>query len=583
MRRVRTSLFILLIGLASSLVAGDAREVFSKARQFYRAGEYDSTIVVIRDFLISNGQDPGAEYLIPLVMEAFARRDDMTPMASLYDLFRDKFSSSAFMPRVSYLYGYSQARQGLFIPALVAYSAALDAGVAGDLDSLVMASVAVIRRNAPALAASDELVRTPLNARIRAALAGAPPSDRADPVAAVKNPAPLPESDPPAAAAGGTDVFVGLLAPLTGDDADVGVRVERGVELAFEKHNEAHRTRVSIVKHDTRSSLIETARATRDLLGHDRLPAIIGPVLSPTATVSAGMLIGRETVMLTPTATDDGIAALGPNIFQMNITVGVLARSVARYALENLHIREFIILAPRTAVGAAMSDAFRDEVTGSGGTVFIEESYEEGASDYTALFVDLRKKLLVRTLDARARERGGNYRPVRSVSWADSARFADSSVSIGAIFLPSDASDLPALTSQLAFNRIRAQLLGSSGWRSPKTTVDENRYLQNAIISAPFEPDASWRGWPPFAGDYAARFHEDADRVAALGYDAGTLIADAIDSAGPSLSASRIAEVLSKLQKFEGASGLITFDPKRRDNTEAAILKLTPGGFVRLQ
>ncbi len=592
MKRARTTAVILLfIGVVSSLIAQDAREVLSRAQWHYRAGRYNSTIVVIRDFMIAYGKDPGVEYLVPLAMEAFVRKGDFAPMISLYDLFHDKFPVSAYMPRVSYLYGYSQARQGFFPRALAAYSAALGGGVSGDLDSLIMASVAVIRRDAPALnIAPDE--RAALHPRIRAALAGDPgfgpdrsAPDKEESVALVESvsPSPVEANDVGAADEGSVDAFIGLLVPLTGDDADVGRRILQGVELAIENHNAGQRTRFTLRTRDTKGSLIETARKTKELLGGNRMPAIIGPVLSPTATVAAGMLIGKETVMLTPTATDDGIASLSPNIFQMNITLGVLARSVARYAFENLNIHEFVIVAPRTAIGGAMSAAFREEVMKNGGTIYDEESYEEGGSDYTPLFVNLRKKLIIRTLDRRAKERGGDYRPVRSLSWADSARFADSTVSTGAIFLPSDAEDVATLAPQIAFNRIKAQLLGSSGWRSPKTTVDENQYIRDAIISTPFEPDGSWREWHSFANDYAARFHEEPDRVAALGFDAGTLVAAAIDSAGAPPMASRIRDILSKVRRFEGASGYISFDPKDRTNTEAAILKLTPGGFVRVQ
>jgi ABC-type branched-subunit amino acid transport system substrate-binding protein len=566
MGRLRNTLVIFLVsGIVSFLIAQNANEVFSRAQRNYRAGRYDSTVVVIRDFLLTHSKDPGAEYLIPLVMEAFVRKDNFAPMTSLYELYRDKFPTSAYMPRVSYLYGYSQARQGLFLPALAAYSAALIGGVSGDLDSLIMASVAVIRRNAPGLNAMPHDLAE-LHPRIRAALADNPAQDMTAPDK------------------GSADAFVGLLVPLTGDDTDAGKRVLRGVELAIEKHNAAHRTRLSLCTRDTKGSLIETARKTKELFEHDRTPAIIGPILSPAATVAAGMLIGKETVMLTPTATDDGIASLGPNIFQLNITLGVLARSVARYALENLNIHEFIIVAPRTAVGSTMSAAFRDEVTKNDGTVYDEESYEEGGSDYTPLFVNLRKKLIIRALDKRATDRNGNYLPVRTLSSADSACWADSTVSAGAIFLPSDAEDVATLAPQIVFNRIKAQLLGSSGWRSPKTTVDENRYIQDAIISAPFEPDASWRRWPNFASDYVVRFHEEPDRVAALGYDAGTLIATAIDSAGKSPgSFFHLQDFLTKIHKFEGASGLISFDPKERTNTEVTILKLTHAGFVRVQ
>jgi ABC-type branched-subunit amino acid transport system substrate-binding protein len=41
-----------------------------------------------------------------------------------------------------------------------------------------------------------------------------------------------------------------------------------------------------------------------------KVPAIIGPVLSANAAVAAAMLIDRDIVMVTPTATDDGIARL---------------------------------------------------------------------------------------------------------------------------------------------------------------------------------------------------------------------------------------------------------------------------------
>jgi ABC-type branched-subunit amino acid transport system substrate-binding protein len=592
MRRARFFFVILLIaGTVSSLLADEAADVFARANRYYQAGRYDSTIVVIRDFLMMHSTDPGVEYLVPLAMEAFARTGDYAPMASLYELYRDKFSSSTFMPRVAYYYGYALSKQRFVIPALDAWTLAMESGASQEMDSLIIADIAGIKRTEPDLTiAPDTLAR--FDPRIRAALAGIPAPGEGKAVAApvttvAPATAPVPQPDPsPSPAIKADDngeIPVGLLVPLTGDNADVGNRIRNGAELAIEQHNAFVRRQIVLHTGDTKGSLIETARRTSELLAHRGMPAIIGPVLSPAATVTAAMLIGKPTVMLTPTATDDGIASLGPNIFQMNITLGVLARSVARYALENLNIHEFIIIAPHTAVGSALSAAFGDEVTKKGGTVVVEESYEEGANDYTALFAALRKKLLIRALDLRAKERGGAYRPVRTLTWGDSSRMADSAVSAGAIFLPSDAEDLAALTSQIAFNRIHGQLLGSSGWRSPKTTLDNNQYLRDAIISAPFEPDASWRAWPGFASAYAAKFREEPDRVAALGYDAAALIAAAIDSAGAPPDHARLQAVLSKLSRFEGASGVISFDPQERTNTEAAILKLTPSGFIRVQ
>ena len=234
-----------------------------------------------------------------------------------------------------------------------------------------------------------------------------------------------------------------------------------------------------------------------------------------------------------------------------------------------------------------MAAIFRDEVIKNGGSVFDEEFIEEGGNDFTAQFVNLRRKLLLRRLDEAAKTAGGaGYSPVTAVSPADSAKWFDSTVSIGGIFMPADADDVVMLAPQVFFNRIKGQLLGSSGWHSAKTIADGKQYVQNAIISTPFEPDSTWRKWPDFRKEYLGRFHEEPDRVAALGFDAGTIVTAAIENAAPGGVAglpSRIAESIADVQKFEGASGIITFDRNNRTNTEAVILKITPNGFVRVQ
>ena len=87
--------------------AADPQGVFSRAKDFYRAGSYDSVIVTIREFLKAHGKDPAAEYLVPLIMEALARKGDCTTLKRLFDLYERKYPSSAFLPRACYLHGFS--------------------------------------------------------------------------------------------------------------------------------------------------------------------------------------------------------------------------------------------------------------------------------------------------------------------------------------------------------------------------------------------------------------------------------------------------------------------------------------------
>jgi ABC-type branched-subunit amino acid transport system substrate-binding protein len=581
---------------APAAQTGDS--VFSKAKDFYRAGNYDSTIATIREFLKTNGKDPSAEYCVPLIMEALARKNDGATIQRLFDLYEKKYPSSAFMPRVYYLNGYSSAKERSYGAAFSSFSKALAMGVSGDLDSLIIKSCEAVCSNALDIAALLAFgVDTGTHPRLReiayfwgikkCAAAGDirrakvcfSEFSKTHPGSVFEAPLnALLTAEPPK-----NRFSIGILAPLSGEDIDAGRHVVQGLRLAIDRYNTRHTQQISVITYDTKGSLLETARKTAQLLDRDQVPLIVGPVLSSTATVAAAMLMGKETVMLTPTATDDGIAGLNPLAFQMNITLGVLARSLARYAFNNLNIREFAVIAPRTPYGASMSELFKDEVIKNGGKVFDEEFFEEGSNDFTTQFVNLRNKLLLRKINGAAKAPDGA--PVTAMTSADSAKWADSSVSIGATFMPADADDVVMLAPQVAFNRIKTQLLGSNGWHSPKTLADGKNYVQNAIISTSFEPDSSWKKWPEFRKEYAARFREEPDRVAALGFDAGTIAAAALEKSaeGPSVNASRIAEAIAATQKFEGVSGIITIDRNSRTNTETVIFKITASGFVRVQ
>jgi ABC-type branched-subunit amino acid transport system substrate-binding protein len=71
--------------------------------------------------------------------------------------------------------------------------------------------------------------------------------------------------------------------------------------------------------------------------------------------------------------------------------------------------------------------------------------------------------------------------------------------------------------------------------------------------------------------------------VAALGYDAASLIAAALRQAGTSASAPQIAQALSSIKGYKGASGPISFDGGQRINTEASIIKIKDKQFIRVQ
>ena len=45
----------------------------------------------------------------------------------------------------------------------------------------------------------------------------------------------------------------------------------------------------------------------------------------------------------------------------------------------------------------------------------------------------------------------------------------------------------------------------------------------------------------------------------------------------------RIQEVLSRVNRYQGLSGVISFEKGRRANNESAVYKISEDGFVRVQ
>jgi ABC-type branched-subunit amino acid transport system substrate-binding protein len=383
-------------------------------------------------------------------------------------------------------------------------------------------------------------------------------------------------------------VEIGVLAPLSGAEAEIGKQIAQGIQLAADRFGTTFGLQLQLVMCDTRGNMLETARKVQELINEHQVPAIIGPVLSQDAIVAASTLVGKDIVMITPTATDDGIATLGANIFQMNVPLGVLGGRIARYAMDNLMIRDFVIFSPENAYGAALSKGFRDEVEKRGAEIVDEQVYEEGTKDFKEQFDKLRQKLNVRKQQRTALEKSLAGEKSRKPDVKNEKRYVppeDTTLQVGGMFVPAEYEDVVMIAPQLMFHRIRAQLLGSTGWYNPKTIADGKDYVDDAFISNNFQAAAeSDREWLEFKSIYRARYSSDPERVAALGYDAASLVFQAIrDKGGDKTSASQIAQALASVKGYRGASGVISLDPTQRVNTEAAIMKIKDKQFLRVQ
>jgi ABC-type branched-subunit amino acid transport system substrate-binding protein len=577
------------------------RVAFKKAEEYYKLARYDSCSAVIRSFLKAHGDDNAAEYLVPLLIESSVREKDYALGQRLFQIYLKKYPASVFMPRLWYLNGIVFSKNGNYSAALSAYSNAFAGGVTPEVDSVALVNVQKICEKA---LTADELAslsaRGDLHQRIIEVLSYyeivklfesgqlARVKQKADKYLKMFDRSPhsaaVREYGNKAGDQQRGQVQIGMLVPLSGYNSEIGKQIVQGAQLAFDAYAVASGVKLKVIMCDTRANMIETAKKTKELVYEHRVPIILGPVLSQEAVVAASVLMEKDVVMLSPTANDDGIAGLGPNIFQLNVTLGTLGAKIARYAMDNLNIRDFAIVAPATDYASALSRGFRQEIEKSGREIVAEETYEEGTKDFKAQFDNLKTKLFMRKQQRTAVETSLSGDATSSLKNDPKLPQPDSVFEIGGIFLPAEAEDAAMLAPQIAFHRIKTQMLGSTGWHNPKIILDGKEYVNNALFSSNLPAGAGVeKEWLDFKTQYRGRFGTDPDRIAALGYDAASLIVTALRQAGSSASGPEIARALSAIKGYKGASGPVSFDPAQRINTEASIIKIRDKQFLRVQ
>ena len=370
-----------------------------------------------------------------------------------------------------------------------------------------------------------------------------------------------------------------VLAPLSGDFAEFGAAAIQGVILAHEKAGLQGKVNLRVA--DTRADAAQALLRTQQAVNQDSVVAVIGPIMSaPAATVAAWLGSNFQNIpMLTPTATDDGIAKMGPNIFQVNITMDNLAKSIADFATKCLSIREFAVLSPLGGYGASMSQSFTQAVERRGGSVVAFRNYEEGRPDYKTEFSLLR--------DVRFKQLNRRQNIARGAADLDAvnakerrAYMQDSTFNIPGIFIPAtNPGDAGLMAGQVAFNKISGVLLGASGWYGRELLIQGKRQVDSSYFSVPaMDMDGNNENLKKFVSEFKERWGDEPgeDKVSGLSYDAANIVFSSLAKKPNSLT-----NAINNTANFPSVYGEIKF--KRGVNTNAKIVTVNKGKFETVE
>src|SRR4029077_1538586 len=115
--------------------------------------------------------------------------------------------------------------------------------------------------------------------------------------------------------------------------------------------------------------------------------------------------------------------------------------------------------------------------------------------------------------------------------------------------------------------------VGGDGWDSFVLAKDAGEEMDGAFFTSHFAPDIPLPASQSFVKAFRERFKHDPSALAAMGYDAAKLLADAIGRAKAD-TPDAIREAISETKGFPGATGSITINAERNADKPVVMVQI---------
>jgi branched-chain amino acid transport system substrate-binding protein len=347
--------------------------------------------------------------------------------------------------------------------------------------------------------------------------------------------------------AGGKDpIRVGHYASLTGDTATFGQSTDRGIRMAVEEINAKGGVLgrpIEVISEDDRSITEEARTAAQKLLQRDRVAALLGEVASSRSLAAAPEAQRARVPMISPASTNPKVTEVGEYIFRTCFIDPFQGAVMARFAHEELGAKRVAILFDfKQDYSVGLAEFFRNTFRELGGEIVADERYTSGDIEFRAQLTTIR------------------------------------AASPEAVFVPGYYTEVGLIAKQARELGIQVPLLGGDGWDSAKTLEIGGSAVEGYFFSNHYAADSDSPRVQAFVKSYRDKHGESPDAMAALGYDAAGILADALARAGDT-QGDKLRAALAATRDYDGVTGKITIDEHRNARKDAVVLKIEGGRF----
>jgi|FLOH01.1.fsa_nt_gi branched-chain amino acid transport system substrate-binding protein len=357
-------------------------------------------------------------------------------------------------------------------------------------------------------------------------------------------------ADGDSTAASGDPIIIGFAADLSSTYAYYDQPMLEGAQLAVDEINETGGVLgrpLDLKVVDIRNDPAEATKAVQEMIDEGAVYLIgsTGDVIAAEGAIAceAGVPIstGDGTA---PTLVDD----IGECAFQVLMNDTIQGATAAEYALAQGYKTAFLLGSPEYAYTANLPGYFSEVFTAGGGEIVGETSFTIGAGDFSAVVTKI-----------------ANADPAPDV-----------------IFTPIFVPDTPVFMRQLRQAGVTLPVISTDGNLDPSLADAGADAIDGMVFTAPVCTSDGNEDIAAFYETYNARNGSDpSSAVAALGYDEINILAQTIETAGASDSASIMAGLANA--QYDGITGRTEMNPEtRRANKPAAMILMEGTNFTCL-
>jgi branched-chain amino acid transport system substrate-binding protein len=317
---------------------------------------------------------------------------------------------------------------------------------------------------------------------------------------------------------------LGLLLPLSGNNAQLGLALDRAAEMAL---FDAADTRTALVVRDTETPQGPAGAAQAAL--DEGANILLGPIFADHAR-QVGPVAANGHVADVAFTTDKSVA--GNGLYVMGILPGLQIDRIVDFASQQGR-RSFAALLPDNAYGHLVADAL--------------------------IAAAARDRVAVSAIE---------YYPAAAMEFSGPVEKLASDPPFDALLIPMGGFQLRSILPLLGFYKIdttQVKLLGSALWDDPSLIGDHS--LDGAWYAAPADDS-----WDNFAQRYRAAYAADPPKLAGLAYDAVTM-ASAMAKTGDFSP-----QALTRPDGFAGVDGVFRFGADGLVQRNLAVYEFGPKG-----